>query len=165
MKRSVVLQHLQESLDRLQTEYVDMYWLHRDDRSLSLREILSWLEEPCKQGVIRAVGCSHWRNDRLAEAMALSRDSDLPIIRASQVAWSLAHSKITRTDGPYGEELAMDEDTWEFHVTHQLPVAACKGRLLNPTHRESSGRKGFVDGCHGSHCCRGAVACLQQWSE
>ena len=124
LTRSILHQHLQESLDRLGTDYIDIYWLHRDDRTVPVEEILSWLEEPCRQGVIRSIGCSHWRTDRLRDASALADQTDLPVIRASQIAWSLADAKAARTDGPYGEQLAMDSDTWDFHRTTGLPLVA-----------------------------------------
>lgn len=119
MTRSTLLQHLHESLERLQLDFVDLYWFHRDDRSIPVSEILGWLEEPCKQGLNRAIGCSNWRIDRLAEAMAFVGRSHNQTIGARQIAWSLAEE-----DGPYGEQLAMDIDTWRFHIDSQIPLAA-----------------------------------------
>ncbi len=124
MTHEVVLQHLHESLDRLKSDSIDVYWFHRDDRAIPVAEILGWLEEPVKQGLIRAVGCSHWRIDRLAEALAAADGSSLPRICGSQVAWSLAQSRSTRSDGPFGEQLGVDEDTRQFHIEKQLPLAA-----------------------------------------
>ena len=119
-----VMQHLQESLDHLQTDAIDLYWLHRDDRSIPVEEILSWLQAPLEQGLIRAVGVSHWRADRLAEAQKVSDPCGLPSIQASQIAWSLAKPAETITDGPFGEQLAMDEQTFSFHCESQLPLVA-----------------------------------------
>lgn len=124
MTRSILLQHLQESLDHLQTNFIDIYWLHRDNRSIPVNEILGWLEEPFKQGLIRTLGCSHWRKDRLAEIMALSRNTHMPMLGASQIAWSLAQPRVIQVNGPYGEQLTMDKDIWEFHVESQLPLVA-----------------------------------------
>ncbi|MBD3241146.1 MAG: aldo/keto reductase, partial [Chitinivibrionales bacterium] len=122
--RETVLRHVRESLDHLRTDYIDLYWLHRDDRSIPVGEILGWLAEPVAQGLIRAVGCSHWRTDRLAQALSIARRSNLPLVRASQIAWSLARAKVARSEGPYGEQLAMDDDTHAFHVESGLAVAA-----------------------------------------
>ena len=124
MTRSILLQHLQESLDHLQTDFIDIYWLHRDNRSIPVSEILGWLEEPFKQGLIRTFGCSHWRKDRLAEIMELSEKAHMPVLGASQIAWSLAQPRITQVDGPYGEQLTMDKNTWKFHIESQLPLVA-----------------------------------------
>lgn len=119
-----VMQHLQESLGHLQTDVIDLYWLHRDDRSIPVEEILSWLKEPLEQGRIRSVGVSHWRSDRLAEARAVASRLGLPPIQASQIAWSLARPAETITDGPFGEQLAMDAETFSFHCASQLPLVA-----------------------------------------
>ncbi|RLD08188.1 MAG: hypothetical protein DRI44_10125 [Chlamydiae bacterium] len=124
MTCSILLQHLQESLDRLQTDFIDIYWFHRDNRLIPVSEILGWLEEPCKQGMIRTIGCSHWRKDRLVEAMTFSGKNNMLVLGASQIAWSLAQSRTTQVDGPYGEQLTMDKATWEFHVKSQLPLIA-----------------------------------------
>src|SRR5690606_14668173 len=61
LSQRALLRQLDESLARLQTDYVDLYWLHRDDPSIPAAEILGWLQEPVTSGRIRALGCSHWR--------------------------------------------------------------------------------------------------------
>jgi aryl-alcohol dehydrogenase-like predicted oxidoreductase len=124
MTRDTVRRHLHESLDRLQCDSIDLYWFHRDDRAIAVAEILSWLAEPMQQGLVRAVGCSHWRIDRLEDALVAAKQFGLPRICASQVAWSLARSKSTRTDGPFGEQLGVDDETRRFHAKRQLPLAA-----------------------------------------
>jgi aryl-alcohol dehydrogenase-like predicted oxidoreductase len=124
LTRETVLRHLEESLDHLQTDHVDIYWLHRDDRNIPVAEILEWLREPVEAGIIRALGCSHWRADRLAEAVAIAEKKGLPRVQASQIAWSLAQVARTITGGKYGEQLAMDEATWRFHRETGLPLAA-----------------------------------------
>lgn len=116
-----VLRELDESLSRLQTNYVDLYWLHRDDRAIPVTEILGWLESPLTEGRIRAIGVSNWRTDRLAEATSTTAS---PHIAASQIAWSFAVSNWSRRDGPYGEEIAHDAEVQEFHQATQMPLVA-----------------------------------------
>ena len=124
LTREGVTRHLQESLVHLDTDYIDLYWLHRDDRAIPVAEILGWIEGPFRQGLIRAVGCSHWRTDRLREAMQCAAATGLPHIIGSQIAWSLAQAGVSRVDGPFGEQLAMDAETWAFHRDSGLAVAA-----------------------------------------
>lgn len=123
MSRHVVHQHLQESLERLQTDHIDIYWLHRDDRSMPVTEILGWMKDAVDAGVIRMLACSHWRRDRLAEARQAAQNHGLPLMQASQIAWSLAQDKRAIHAGPYGEQLSMDAATWAFHCQRQIPVA------------------------------------------
>jgi aryl-alcohol dehydrogenase-like predicted oxidoreductase len=115
---------LRESLEHLQTDYVDIYWLHRDDRSIPAAEILSWLKEPLASGVIRTLAFSNWRTDRIAEAGRAAEALGLPAPQASQIAWSLAGARNAVTQNRFGETLAMDEDTWAFHAETQTPIAA-----------------------------------------
>jgi len=120
-----LLQQINESLQRLQTDFIDIYWLHRDDRSIPVSEILGWLEAPFKQGSIRTLGFSNWRIDRIAEAIAYTQQHEYPIIViASQIASSLAQSLPSRKALFYGEELAMDTETSEFHRHTQFPLVA-----------------------------------------
>jgi aryl-alcohol dehydrogenase-like predicted oxidoreductase len=116
LSRETLLRHLHESLDHLQTDYIDFYWLHRDDRTVPVDEILGWLEEPLAQGLIRAVGTSHWRVDRMEQAGTR--------ICANQIAWSLAQPAERVTSNLHGEQLAMDEPLFEFHRRSGMPVAA-----------------------------------------
>lgn len=124
LNQSTLLQHLQESLDHLQTDYIDIYWLHRDDRTIPVEDILGWLQEPVAKGTIRALGCSHWRTDRIAQAKKVAAQFGLPEIQINQISWSLAHPVDLVTNGKFGEQLAMDNETWKFHRINKIPVAA-----------------------------------------
>ncbi|MDA0989150.1 MAG: aldo/keto reductase [Verrucomicrobia bacterium] len=111
---------LAQSLDRLQTDYIDLYWLHRDDPSVPAREILGWLKHFKDQGLIGAVGCSNWTLARIAEANRAATEHALPTFCASQIGWSLAR---TAPVGPAGM-LFMDEATRRFHRDQQFPLFA-----------------------------------------
>lgn len=119
-----LMRELNESLDRLQTDYVDLYWLHRDEQSLPVSEILGWLEGPLRDGRIKAIGVSNWRLDRLAEAQSIHGPLEKPILSASQIAGSLAVSNWSRREGPFGEEIAFDDEAYTFHQSTQLPLVA-----------------------------------------
>jgi predicted dehydrogenase/aryl-alcohol dehydrogenase-like predicted oxidoreductase len=61
---------LLESLERLQTDYVDMYMLHRDNPAIPVGEFISTLNEHKNAGRIRAFGGSNWSIERVQEANA-----------------------------------------------------------------------------------------------
>lgn len=61
---------IEESLRRLQTDYLDIFTLHRDDPDRPIGEILDCLAEEKRQGRIRAYGASNWSIDRLAQAQS-----------------------------------------------------------------------------------------------
>jgi len=59
---------LEESLERLRTEYVDLYYLHKPDASTPIAETLVALDELVRDGTARAIGCSNFSAEQLADA-------------------------------------------------------------------------------------------------
>jgi len=111
---------LGESLERLQSDYVDVYWLHRDNPAVPVAEILDALAPHVASGSVRALGASNWAPSRLREAAECARSRGRPGFRASQIGWSLAV-----TDGRSPGDatcLSMDSDTYAFHLATGLPL-------------------------------------------
>jgi aryl-alcohol dehydrogenase-like predicted oxidoreductase len=65
---------LDESLERLRTEYVDLYYLHKPDPSTPIAETLGALDELVREGRVRAIGCSNFSAAQLAEADLVARE-------------------------------------------------------------------------------------------
>ncbi len=61
MSRAEIEDDLNTSLINLQTDVIDLYWLHRDDPSRPVEEILATLNAQVQAGKIRYFGCSNWR--------------------------------------------------------------------------------------------------------
>ncbi len=68
---------LNESLERLQTDYVDVYLLHRDDEQMPVGPLIETLNRELSDGRIRAFGVSNWRSARIAQANAYARQNHL----------------------------------------------------------------------------------------
>lgn len=85
-----IAQDFSESSERLGLETIDLYWLHRDDPSVPVGEIISALNELLAKGSICALGASNWSTARLSEANAYADAHGLTGFCASQIAWSLA---------------------------------------------------------------------------
>ena len=66
-----------KSLDRLQTDYIDLFVLHRDDPSVPVGEIVDVLNELVRDRLIIAYGGSHWTTKRLDEALHYAKKSAL----------------------------------------------------------------------------------------
>jgi aryl-alcohol dehydrogenase-like predicted oxidoreductase len=64
---------LEESLDRMQTDYTDLYFLHRDDPSVPAGEFVDVLNELLQAGRIRKFGGSNWSIARIDQANAYAR--------------------------------------------------------------------------------------------
>ena len=70
VKAHFIRQDLEESLERLQTDYVELYLLHRDSRDTPVGEIVDVLHEYQQKGHIGVYGGSNWLGDRVAAANA-----------------------------------------------------------------------------------------------
>ncbi|MDQ3379889.1 MAG: aldo/keto reductase [Actinomycetota bacterium] len=59
---------IEGSLERLRTDYVDLYYLHRPDSEIPIGDTLGALDQLVEAGKVRAIGCSNFSADQLAEA-------------------------------------------------------------------------------------------------
>jgi aryl-alcohol dehydrogenase-like predicted oxidoreductase len=62
------------SLERLRTDYVDLYYQHKPDPGTPIAETLGALDELVREGKVRAIGCSNFSADQLAEADRVARE-------------------------------------------------------------------------------------------
>jgi aryl-alcohol dehydrogenase-like predicted oxidoreductase len=111
---------LKQSLERLQTDAVDFYWLHRDDPQLPVDEIISVLNEHLVAKTVGGIGCSNWSPSRIKQANDYAAQNGLTPFQASQICWSLA----SRSAGGFSGLKFMDETTMNFHEDSVMPVFA-----------------------------------------
>lgn len=78
-----------ESLKRLRTDYVDIYYMHRFDPETPLEETLSTLDALVKQGKVRFVGASNFTPEQLDEAMKVCERLDLAIPAVVQPEYNM----------------------------------------------------------------------------
>ena len=122
LSRLEVRQDLDESLAALQTDRIDLYWLHRDDVNRPVEEIIGYLDDFLREGKIRWYGCSNWKLPRLEAAIAAAKKSGSRGFAANQLPWSLAE---TNREGLADTSLAtMDQATWTLHRREQLAAMA-----------------------------------------
>src|ERR1700680_3053389 len=89
LSRSYILRSAEGSLQRLQTNYIDLYQSHTDDAGTPLEETLGAYGELIKQGKVRAIGASNYKADRLAAALAINKKTCLPRYESLQPQYSL----------------------------------------------------------------------------
>ena len=115
-----ILHDLHGSLARLQTDVIDLYWLHRDDESRPVGEIIETLAAEVKAGKIRAFGCSNWRTARMQEAWSYATQQGLPGFVANQPLWSLAQPNPAAFGMP--GLAGMDAQMFAFHQQSRWAV-------------------------------------------
>ena len=115
--------HVSESLERLQTDAIDLYWIHKDEPAIPAGEILGMLAEHVKVGRLKAIGCSNWRVERQKEAAAAAAKMGMAGFCASQIGWSLAKENVSVRPGIHGDALYMDEEMMQFHCETGIAAA------------------------------------------
>ena len=91
LSRKWILHQAEASLRRLQTDYIDLYYLHREDPDTSLEETLAALADLQRQGKIRYYGVSNHQSWKLAALSHLADARDLDRPAASQINYSIVN--------------------------------------------------------------------------
>ena len=89
LSRSYILQEVEDSLKRLQTDYIDLYQSHTDDAETPLEETLATYADLVKQGKVRFIGASNYKGERLAEALKVSKQKGYPSYQSLQPLYNL----------------------------------------------------------------------------
>lgn len=90
LSRADIDSDLEMSLANLKTDYIDIYWLHRDDETRPVEEIVETLDRHVKSGKVRYLGASNWRYDRIKKANDYAKKSGFAPFVASQIQYSIA---------------------------------------------------------------------------
>jgi aryl-alcohol dehydrogenase-like predicted oxidoreductase len=89
MSRAHIMRAVEESLTRLQTDYLDIYYIHHVDTQTSLEEALRALDDLVHQGKVRYIACSNFEAWRLMEALWISESKNLARFECLQPQYSL----------------------------------------------------------------------------
>jgi aryl-alcohol dehydrogenase-like predicted oxidoreductase len=89
MSRVHVMNAIEDSLRRLQMDYVEIYYIHHVDAQTPLEEMLRALDDLVHQGKIRYIACSNYQAWRLCEALWISDSKDLARFECYQPQYSL----------------------------------------------------------------------------
>ncbi len=102
--RQHIMTCVEESLRRLQTDYIDLYQIHRVDRSVPIEETLRALDDLVRQGKVRYLGCSNFAAWHLCEAEWTARRDGLEPFVSVQNYYNLLKRDIEGEVLPYCEE-------------------------------------------------------------
>jgi aryl-alcohol dehydrogenase-like predicted oxidoreductase len=95
------------SLERLRTDHVDLYYLHVPDPATPIAETLGALDELVREGKVRAIGCSNFSAEQLAEADRVARENGTTRFVAVQNHYNLLHRGDDATVLPLCRELGV----------------------------------------------------------
>jgi aryl-alcohol dehydrogenase-like predicted oxidoreductase len=90
LKRDYIIARVEDSLKRLQTDYIDLYQSHTDDKSTPFEETLGAYSQLIEQGKVRVIGASNHEAPRLAEALKTSAAKKLPRYESLQPLYNLS---------------------------------------------------------------------------
>lgn len=93
LRKAHIVKSVEDSLQRLQTDTIDLYQSHKDDEDTPLEETLGAYQELIEAGKVRAVGASNYTGPRLAAALELAEDNTLPSYRTLQPEYNLYDRK------------------------------------------------------------------------
>ncbi|MFG3241822.1 aldo/keto reductase family protein [Streptomyces sp. NPDC048157] len=109
--RKHIMESIDNSLRRLQTDYVDLYQAHRYDHSTPLEETMEAFADVVRSGKALYIGVSEWTADQLRAAQGLARELRIPLI-SNQPQYSALWRIIEGEVVPASEELGIGQIVW-----------------------------------------------------
>ena len=117
LSRRHIMEALEDSLRRLQTDWVDLYQMHWFDGETPIEETLEALTALIRQGKVRYIGCSNYPAWRLMQALWTSDKHDLHRFASLQPHYNLLHRR------EFEQELAEVCETYGIGVVPYSPMA------------------------------------------
>jgi len=94
--RGHIMDSVKASLERLQTDHIDLYQIHGNDTVTPLDETLRALDDLVSQGLVRYIGCSNWAAWKIAKALGVSDHAGRARFETVQSYYSIAGRDLER---------------------------------------------------------------------
>lgn len=111
LSRKHIMESIDGSLQRLQTDYVDLYQAHRYDHETPLEETMQAFADVVRAGKAHYIGVSEWTADQLRAGHALAQDLGIQLI-SSQPQYSMLWRVIEGEVVPASRELGVSQIVW-----------------------------------------------------
>jgi aryl-alcohol dehydrogenase-like predicted oxidoreductase len=111
LSRKHIMESIDGSLERLQTDYVDLYQAHRYDFSTPLEETMTAFADIVHAGKAHYIGVSEWTADQIRAAHALATELRIPLV-SSQPQYSMLWRVIEAEVIPVSQELGLGQIVW-----------------------------------------------------
>ena len=99
--RKHIMDAVEASLQRLRTDYLDLYYIHRPDPNTPIEETLDTLDDMVHQGKIRYIGCSNYQAWQVCEAVYTSRSRHLSSFVCAQNEYNMLNRTVERELVPF----------------------------------------------------------------
>jgi aryl-alcohol dehydrogenase-like predicted oxidoreductase len=143
LSRKHVMESINGSLTRLQTDYVDLYQAHRFDTETPLEETMQAFADIVRQGKALYIGVSEWTADQIRAGVELSRELGFQLI-SSQPQYSMLWRVIEDEVVPACEELGVSQIVWSPIAQGVLTGKYVPGQPL-PEGSRATDEKGGAD--------------------
>src|SRR3954452_22321276 len=111
LSRKHIMESIDGSLRRLQTDYVDLYQAHRYDTETPLEETMQAFADLVRTGKVLYVGVSEWTAEQIRDGAALARDLGFQLI-SNQPQYSMLWRVIEGEVVPTSKELGISQVVW-----------------------------------------------------
>jgi len=111
LSRKHILESVDGSLSRLQTDYIDLYQAHRYDYSTPLEETMQAFADLVRRGKVLYIGVSEWTADQLRDGAALAKELGFQLI-SNQPEYSMLWRVIEGEIIPTSRELGISQVVW-----------------------------------------------------
>jgi len=140
LRKEDIAKDLSLSFERLRTNYIDLYALHRDDPNTPVEHIIDALNEYIAAGTVHAIGTSNWSWQRIQEANDYAKRAGLTGFTFNSPNLSLA-----KTNEPFWKDcVSADEEYCQWHEKAQMPLLSWSSQargfftgLFSPENREN----------------------------
>ncbi|MBT5817944.1 MAG: aldo/keto reductase [Proteobacteria bacterium] len=128
-----ILAECDRTLKRLQTDYLDLYYYHLDDRSVPIDVQLETMDQLTRSGKVRYIGASNFKAWRLAEAAAVSKANDYPAFCCVQQRYTYLRPRV---DARFGAQVSSNDDLLEYCRERGLQLVAYSSLLSGAYSRD-----------------------------
>lgn len=110
--RGHIMDSVEGSLERLQTDHIDLYQIHGNDTVTPIEETLRALDDLVSRGLVRYIGVSNWQAWRVAKALGISNARDYARFETIQSYYSIAGRDLEREIVPLIEQEKLGLMVW-----------------------------------------------------
>lgn len=110
--RGHIMDSVAASLERLQTDHIDLYQIHHSDPITPLEETLRALDDLVRQGMVRYVGVSNWEAWKIMKANGIAEQRGLTRVETNQVYYSIAGRDIEQEMVPMMQDQTIGCLVW-----------------------------------------------------